>query len=391
MSVQVSTVPIMVDDSAREGFRSFRVDVRGQAHWTVVGGGYERHRAADAYLTHLRFAAGAAESTVRAYAGDIALFLTWMAPRHDLPAAAQHLASFMAWLRVTPIAGGRRSAGRPRSPHRQVRIVVAVREFYKFAAAEHFVDASVLTALYQVADDRHLPAHLRVEGAGLGYVARPRHRVKLDRRASQDVCAPEEFEAMLRAARNWRDRFLLVLLWFTGLRIGQALGLCREDLHLARSSRELGCVHDGAPLHVVRRENANGARSKSRQENVIPVDEFVLLYFERYHALRGTIRGARENPLLFVNVAKNPGRGMTPGYADALFQRLCVRAGIRRIHPHMFRHAFATNVRAGGAPLDVVQALLGHQSIHSTQIYNHTDQGQLRRAIAAVPVPSNGQ
>jgi len=58
LSVQVSTVPIMVDDSTREGFRSFRVDVQGQAHWTVVGGGYERHRAADAYLMHLRFAAG---------------------------------------------------------------------------------------------------------------------------------------------------------------------------------------------------------------------------------------------------------------------------------------------------------------------------------------------
>jgi len=56
--VQVSTVPIMVDDSTREGFRSVRVDVQGQANWTVVGGGYERHRAADAYLMHLRFAAG---------------------------------------------------------------------------------------------------------------------------------------------------------------------------------------------------------------------------------------------------------------------------------------------------------------------------------------------
>ena len=61
--------------------------------------------------------------------------------------------------------------------------VVAVREFYKFAAAEEFVDGSVLAALYQVADSRHLPAHLSVEGAGLGYVARPRHRVKLARRA----------------------------------------------------------------------------------------------------------------------------------------------------------------------------------------------------------------
>ena len=74
-----------------------------------------------------------------------------MATRHDLRTAATHLASSMAWLRVTPIAGGRRS-------------VVAVREFYKFAAAEHFVYASVLAALYEMADDRHLPGHLSVKG-----------------------------------------------------------------------------------------------------------------------------------------------------------------------------------------------------------------------------------
>lgn len=147
-------------------------------------------------------------------------------------------------------------------------------------------------------------------------------------------------------------------------------------------------MQPGAHLHVRWRENTNGARSKSLQENIIPVDEFVMLYYERYHALRAMIRGAIENPLLFVNIGKNLGSGMTPRHADSLFEQLCVRPGIRRIHPHMFRHAFATS--SGGAPLDVMQALLGHQSIHSTSIYN-LDEGVLRRAIAAVLVPSNGR
>lgn len=99
--------------------------------------------------------------------GHITLFLTWMRSRHDLRSAAEHLASFMVWLRVTAIDARRRSAGRPRSPQRQARIVIAVREFYWFAVAEHFIDGSVLAALYQVADSRHLPAHLNAEGAGL--------------------------------------------------------------------------------------------------------------------------------------------------------------------------------------------------------------------------------
>lgn len=75
LSVLLSTVPIKVDDSVRVAFRSFRIDVRGQAHWTLVDGGYERHGAAHAYLLHLRFAVGAAESTVRAYAGPYHIVL----------------------------------------------------------------------------------------------------------------------------------------------------------------------------------------------------------------------------------------------------------------------------------------------------------------------------
>lgn len=372
-------------------FRSWAVDLGGQVHWTVVDQDYDRHREADAFLLHLRFAADAAEGTARAYAGDVALFLTWVGSRGDLLDAARRLPTFMAWLRMTPIPPGRRSAGQVRSPRRQQRVLVAVREFYRFCAFERLVDPAVLATLYEVADDRHLPAHLKPEGAGLRYVARPRHRVRVPRSGQVDVCQLEEFEALLTAAGNWRDRFLLVLLWFTGLRIGQALGLCREDLHLGSSSRRLGCSFEGAHVHVVRRENSNGARSKSRHDNVVPLGEVVIAYFEQYHALRSQVPAARENPLLFVNVAKNAGAGMTPAYAEDLFQRLSRKAQIRRITPHMLRHSFATTVRRGGAPLDVVQALLGHASIESTMLYNHATLDDMRRAVAQVPVPSAGR
>lgn len=363
----------------------------GVGYWTVVDGDYQRHPEADAFLLHLRFAADAAEGTTRAYAGDVALFLTWLGQTGDFVAAARRLSTFMAWLRMTPIPPGRRNAGQVRSVHRQQRVLVAVREFFKFCAAEKLVDGAVLAVLYEVADDQHLPAHLKPEGQGLAYVARPRHRLRLPRAVHPDLCSPEEFQALLAAASNWRDRFLLVLLWFTGMRIGQALGLGREDLHFGASSRELGCSMEGPHVHVVRRENSNGARSKSRHPLVVPLDEFVIIFFERYHAVRSTTRGAAENPLLFVNITKNAGAGMTPAYAEALFKRLSRKAGIRPIHPHMLRHAFATAVRKAGAPLDVVQALLGHTSLQSTMIYDHVALEQMRHAITAVPAPSAGR
>ena len=112
------------------------------------------------------------------------------------------------------------------------------------------VDAAVLAALYEVGDDRHLPAELRPEGSGLRYRARPRH-VQRTRRSRRPVPVRQpEAEALLRAATCWRDRFLLVLLWFSGLRVGEVLGLRRSDLHLVPNSAALGCPVPGP--HVSR-------------------------------------------------------------------------------------------------------------------------------------------
>lgn len=81
---------------------------------------------------------------------------------------------------------------------------------------------------------------------------------------------------LLGLARHDRDKFLIQLLSQTGMRIGEALGLRRQDMHLLPDSRVLGCRHEGPHVHVRRRVNANGAFAKARQPRAIPVDEVTI-------------------------------------------------------------------------------------------------------------------
>ena len=237
--------------------RSLRIVLPGgQAYWSVVDGEYRVVDVADRFLRDLRFGADRTESTTKQYAGELALFLGWAARSgRDLQRAAVELSRFVLMLRTTPITRRGRGYGQVRSAGRINHVLAVVREFYKHAAAHRSVDASVIAALYEVGDDRFLPAELRGEDGALRYRVRPRHALRATRDAAPRAATQEEWEALLEAATNWRDRFLLVLLWFSGLRIGEALGLRRSDLHLMDSATALGCQVAGAHLHVVPREN----------------------------------------------------------------------------------------------------------------------------------------
>ena len=116
-----------------------------------------------------------------------------------------------------------------------------VREFHKHAVAHRRVSASLTAALYEVGDDRLLSAEPHAEDGALRYRVKPRHQLRTGRPTQTRACDSSEWEALLRAAGRLRDRVFLVLLWFSGLRIGKALGLRRSDTHLMASASELGC------------------------------------------------------------------------------------------------------------------------------------------------------
>lgn len=380
---------VVVAPSPDALFRPLRIVLPGgQGYWTVVDDAYEVVEIADRFLRDLRFGADRTESTTRLYAGELALFIAWASQSgRDLQRAARELTRFVLVLRTTAISRRGRGYGEVRSAGRINHILAVVREFYKHAVAHRSVDSSVIAALYEVGDDRYLPAELRADDGALRYRVRPRHQLRATRSGAPRVATQEECEALLLAASCWRDRFLLVLLWFSGLRIGEALGLRRCDLHLMTSARELGCSVAGAHLHVVPRENANGAAAKSRRERVVPLAPYVVSYYDLYLDERERCRSAAECDFVFVNLFGEPlGAPMRLGRATKLFASLSARAELARpVTPHMLRHtAASTMMEAGG--LDVTQALLGHASITSTQVYLHPSAERQREAVTRIAV-----
>jgi site-specific recombinase XerD len=276
----------------------------GRAYWTVLDGGYLKVAAADAFLFDLRFGRDRAESTTRVYAGELAQFLSWCGHSgRSLEDDARQLSRFVLLLRTTPIQRAGAGRGRPPGPDRVNHVLAVVREFFKHAVAGRVVGTEALAALYEVGDDRFLPTELRSEGGGLRYRARPRHRVRATRSSRPDAASQAEWEALLEAATSWRDRFLLVLLWFGGLRIGEALGLRRSDLHFMASSTAVGCQVAGAHLHVVRRDNPNRASAKSRANRAVPVGAWVLAYYDRSVTERLARARADSCDFVFVNLS----------------------------------------------------------------------------------------
>ncbi|MGH9170849.1 MAG: tyrosine-type recombinase/integrase [Acidimicrobiales bacterium] len=353
------------------------------AYWSVVADDWCPVPAADSFLRHLRIGADRAEGTTRSYAGDLALFFGWCEKTgRDLGEGLRAMGSFVGWLRTTPVERQGAGVGKARSAGRINHVLAAVRELAKHAVATGTLDGSILALLYEVADDRHLPADLRPEGAGLRYVARPRHRQRERGNARPAAVRQEEAEALLRVARSWRDRFLVVLLWFCGLRIGEALGLRRSDLHLVDAALAMGCGVGGPHLHVVRRDNPNQAMAKTGGR-AVPVRTEMLACYDRYLAERERCPAAEACDFVLVNLFHEPlGRPMSADAVRAQMAESSRRAGLSRVlRPHMFRHATAGELLARGAGLDVVRELLGHASIRSTEVYLHPDADRLRDAV----------
>lgn len=365
------------------GFRPFMVRGDASAYWTVYDGAYEPVAVADCYLRRLRFGSGKALGTTRVYAGNLALFFEFcLASGRSLRRAAFEFDRFVHFLAVTPVERRGRGQGQLRSPERVNHILCSVRELYREAVARGLLGGEVLESLFTVKRGFRLPLGV-VENQRMTLHERPLHRLRSAKRGRPATVSFEQFAGLMAACRTWRDRSILVLLGRAGLRRGEAVTLRMADVHLAESSLEVGCGEPGAHLHVRRREDVDGGATKSLDPRIVPADDLVVFCLDHYLLERAAVSEAAGCDRLLVNLASaDRGRGMTPGRLGALLGSLSRRAGLEEVvTPHRLRHSFASELEASGAGLVLIQELLGHRQITSTQVYVQPGAAALRAAV----------
>jgi integrase len=186
----------------------------------------------------------------------------------------------------------------------------------------------------------------------------------------------EQVERLLAACTHLRDRLLLTLLFETGMRIGQALGLRHADIK----------PEDNVIQIVPREDNSNGARAKSLRAYEVPLSPGNLVMPLYVDYVLQELNGLEVDHLpdyVFVNLWEGElGRPMTYAAVVALFRRLQRHSGIY-VRPHMFRHTRATKwIYEDHLPLATASRLLGHRSIQTTNdLYVHPTADDLRNDL----------
>jgi len=377
----------------------------GQRYWTVLDEDLQVVAVADGFLRHQRFGRDGAESTTKAYAHSIALFLRWCARSgRSWQDGIGQFALFMTWLaHAMPSSSGIEASGTAgpgvllagpgvgpaRSASRINGVLTAVRGMVVHAAAAGQAPAGLVPMLYEVGDDRDLPEQARGEDGRMAWRLRARHRLR-EPETAVDRASDEEIVALLGACRSARDRLIVLLMARAGLRRGEACGLRRSDVHLLADSRRLGCEVARAHLHVIRREdNPNGAWAKSRRQRVVRLDFLVVQAFDTYEFERMRVPQAASSDFVLVNLFRGQvGAPVRPDAVGELLAAASRRAGLEvPVSPHQLRHAFGSNAADAGAGIDVIADLLGHAAVSSSRVYVHPDSSRLRAAVDAVPSP----
>ncbi len=300
-------------------------------------------RVVTGYLDHLAVERGLAANTIASYRRDLRRYTAFLAAggvRGLGEVAESDVSGFLAALR----AGDDEHP--PLSATSAARAVVAVRGLHRFALLDGLVPGDVAAEVRPPAPARRLPKAIPVES----------------------VVALIEAAGTLEGPRGLRDRALLEVLYGTGARISEAVGLAVDDLDRGQA--------------VVRLAGKGG------KERIVPVGSYALRAVEEYLvrarpalAAAGTrgVRGGR----LFLNARGGP---LSRQSAWAILRSAAERTGdaalVQHVSPHTLRHSFATHLLDGGADVRVVQELLGHASVTTTQVYTLVTVDKLREVYA---------
>jgi integrase/recombinase XerD len=280
----------------------------------------------DEYLTFLRDVRRLSPNTLESYARDLGVLAAYAAKVEVAPESLtrEHLEAFVRQMMSAGLA-----------PRSVARAVACVRGFYRFVAIERKQDHST-------ADDLHPPR---------AWAALPRFLSleEVDRLLAQpDTSTP----------RGLRDKALIEVLYATGLRVSELVSLRGGDLNLEEGY--LTCI------------------GKGDKQRMVPLGQEAADCVHHYvRDGRAALLRKKTSPWLFVN-ARDGGALSRVGFWKIL-KAYGVQAGISRdLSPHMLRHSFATHLLERGADLRMIQLMLGHADLSTTQIYTHVLETRLR-------------
>ena len=283
------------------------------------------------FLTHVRVEKGLSSNTVEAYRRDLLKFEDFAKKRKlGLEAIRRDdLVDFLAGLYRQKLES-----------KTVARHLVTLRNFFRYAQVQELITEDPSVTLESPKIRRSLPGYLRLE--------------EVERLLEQ----PDP-----KTPLGQRDRAMLEVLYSTGLRVSELIGLRVSDLEV-----KVGCVR---------------CIGKGDKERIVPVGKKALGMVEKYlrearPKLLGKVTGS---PTLFVN---RRGRQLTRVGVWKILSEYGRRAGLRvALTPHMLRHSFATHLLERGADLRSVQLMLGHSDISTTQIYTHVVEERLKQIYKA--------
>ncbi len=302
-------------------------------------------RAVRTYVDHLVVERGLAENSVTSYRRDLRRYLGHLGGIGVTSleeVTEQTVAGFLMALREGD------QAHQPLSASSAGRTVVAVRGFHKFAVKDGLATHDPSAGVRPPTPAKRLP-----KAVSLGDVER----------LLEAAGAPGTTLAL-------RDRALLEVLYGTGARISEAVGLDVDDLELEPEDPDATTVL---------------LRGKGSKERIVPVGSFareaVQAYLVRGRPELATVGTGERAGALFLNAR---GGRLSRQSAWSVIVKAAERAGVTaEVSPHTLRHSFATHLLEGGADVRVVQELLGHASVTTTQVYTLVTVDSLREVYAA--------
>lgn len=334
-------------------------------------------RALSQYLAHLRVERGLAENTLAAYRRDLERYAGWLRRRGRCDLAqvgeedvAAHLQDLRTGAATAPSGAADGELGPALSASSAARAVVAVRGWHRFLALEGATPADPAAAVRPPSTPRRLPKAVPVA----------------------DVLALLDASGLGDGPVPVRDRALLEVLYGTGARISEAVGLDVDDLPPeVFSDHHLRQQDDDGDDPAEPRAALLRLRGKGGKERVVPLGSYAVQALSAYLvrarpalAAAGAPEDRASAGAVFLN---SRGARLSRQSAWAVLRTAAERAGVgtpdHPVTPHTLRHSFATHLLEGGADVRVVQELLGHASVTTTQIYTMVTADALREVYAA--------